>query len=83
MVGSSAGKESGPNLNYDLGDGTQDQVAIHYDSDVLDFALFAGKIKFGEPGDLDSTLVLDDVEQLRLYDVNDPAENHVFDHWLV
>lgn len=67
----------------DLGEGHQDKVHVIYDGDRLDFDLVAGKIKFGEPGDLDKTLVLDDVESLWLSDTNDPTGNFVFDHWLV
>jgi Ca2+-binding RTX toxin-like protein len=67
----------------DLGAGGDDTVSVVYDGDVLDFALIAGEIKFGEPGDLDSALVLDDVEHLNLFDSNDPTGNHVFDHWII
>jgi hypothetical protein len=67
----------------DMGDGGDGGIHVIYDGDLLDFALIAGKIKFGEPGDLDKTLVLDDVEHLWLTDTSDPTGNYVFDHWLV
>lgn len=67
----------------DMRDGGSDRVDILFDSHLLAFALVAGKIRFGEPGDLDKTLALENVEGLRLYDGNAPTADHVFDHWLV